>query len=111
LMDVAEAQQQMTPEGQSPAIRDLPAMLERLSRHFLREDVEIFPSNFGQPMVWNPHQYAVWGAAAVRIYPEMGRLGGVAHATVEQGLRRCVEKIDMPLEKWAADGRLGTHLI
>ena len=107
LIDVAEAQAQMIPK---PLINDIPDLLDRLGKHFLRRDVVIFPSDHGRP----PKRWGGgldWLMLACRAFPHLARLqGGGGNGTVGAGLRRlrrCLEMCEAPRRLHNSSLRLG----
>ena len=94
-----------------PIINDIPELLHCLSAHYMREDIEVFPSNFGCAGPWSAGQHSVWIAMGCRIYPELARLSDPQQETTQAGMRRCVEKAIMPLEEWGKPKRVGGYLI
>jgi hypothetical protein len=83
-----------------------------LHENYTNDEVELFPSNYGNRRAnWNPASHAVWAAMGLRIYPEIARLQGMEDDTTRMGLQRVLESSTYPFEDWARDGRLGNQLL
>ncbi len=85
--------------------------LRRLHVHFLTDDYELFPSDVGDGKqhgraTWPVQGHRLWGAPALRIYPELLRLTGDADADAQAGLAVALRHIDGPPKDWDDVGRL-----
>jgi len=105
LLEVAEAEAE---EGDEASIHGIVAMVRKLHEHFNRDDVELFPSSYGQVRdQWNPGSAGLWAMLGIRIYPELARLQGGDDEVTRAGLKRSYESIVLTIEEWATCGRAG----
>jgi hypothetical protein len=103
LLDAAEAASEQDGE---PDLSALLAPLRTLNTQFIRDDREMFPSNYGENRrTWGQGNSWMWATMALRIYPEMARLQGSEDELTRSGLRRAMETPTPPLEQWAVTGR------
>ena len=110
-LDVAEAQEEMCDE---PLIDDLVDLLHRMSRHYMLEDREMFPSDLNSPKearIKRMKTSGTWSVFATRLYTELARLQGAEDDATRAGYDRLLERAVPSLEEWAPSGRHGTHLI
>ena len=111
LLEAAEAsveEGRMT-EAKTKAFADA---LRRLHARFIRDDIGLFPSDFGSARAtWHPVYRATWAMLAMRIYPEMIRLLGMDDPEALHALRSFYRAPALPLDEWAVTGRLGHHFI
>ncbi len=106
VLEVCQAMEQMT---ETPKITELVNMLQVMGKHFLRTDVELFPSSYGRP--WDCKATIVWKSLACRIFPESARLQGFEDEATHQGLDRCYDRSAQNLNKWADRGRSGMQMM
>ncbi|MCX5661472.1 MAG: hypothetical protein NTW19_17465 [Planctomycetota bacterium] len=101
-------------EAEEDASRDLAPMhqlLATLSGRFLRDDVELFPSNLGNHRPeWSDSTWGVWAVLALRIYAQMARLPGIDPKLVAAGFAKIQQRKPQTIEAWAASGRMGNNL-
>jgi len=108
LLEIAEAEVEEGNTDKLPAITD---MLARLSTHYTRDDVELFPSNIGFcRRDWSDRQHTIWSTLALRAYPELLRLGGDEGAA-RTGLDIAYTCTQKPVAEWTTDGRPGDNFI
>ncbi len=88
----------------------LPA-LERLHRHYVRDDVELFPSNLGNSprASWALNTSGTWAVFAMRAYAEMGRRYGFDRPAVVDGFAKLAPSLGYDFREWARLGRLGNN--
>jgi len=106
-LEVAEAEAEEMRDDLHPALMQ---MLHKLHTHYIRDDVELFPSNFGGGgwSQWKPGPKGVWAILASRIYTQMARLDGESDTT-DQGIARLLDP-DLPdVQAWGKQGRLGDN--
>ena len=107
LLEAAEAEQE---EGNTEKIAELLQLLNRAHVQFNRADVELFPSSYTPgKQDWHAYKGECWAILAMRIYPEMIRLGGEDEATL-LGLSRSVSPDLPPLERYLSN-RPGDNLL
>lgn len=84
LMDVAEA---MIEDPEHDRSKEIIPLMEELHHHFMRDDVEMFPSNIGcNRDMWTVAVSTIWGAIGGRIYSELARLQGKESRVTRSGL-------------------------
>jgi hypothetical protein len=109
LLEVTEA---ATEAGDTAIVQALLPYLELLHAHYNRDDVELFPSKYGDIRAnWGDVQTGTWAAMAIRIYPELGRLLGPQDQTSGEGLQKIEQSKLQSLQEWSQQGRLGNQLI
>ncbi|MCE9590013.1 MAG: hypothetical protein K8S99_05760 [Planctomycetes bacterium] len=108
-LEVAEAEAEELRHDLTPALTD---MLNKLHTHYIRDDVELFPSNFGSGgwKNWAAGGKGTWAMLAARIYTQMARLAGGDSDVIDQGLARLTDP-DLVPETMARGGRLGDNFI
>ncbi len=83
---------------------------EILHRQYRRDDVELFPSNLGNPRArWGWHSQAEWATFALRAYAEMGRAVGFDHPVVREGFAKLKPALGYNQAEWSQTGRLGNR--
>ncbi|MBI2193302.1 MAG: hypothetical protein HYU36_15105 [Planctomycetes bacterium] len=103
LLDAAEAAAE---DGGGPALGAILEGLRLLDRQFMRDDREMFPSNYGETrQTWCKPNHWMWAIMALRIYPEIARLQGDEDSLTRAGLRRALETETPASEQWAVSGR------
>ena len=80
--------------------------LHKLHEQFIRDDREMFPSNYGSTRAtWGQSNEWMWAMAALRIYPETARIQGREDEMTRAGLRRAAAVPTPPPEWWGRSGR------
>ena len=115
LGEVGEACVEKLPADEAAGrVEEIAGLLDTLSAHYLRDDVELFPSNFGPDQgrkAWGKQRGSVWSVLGLRAYGLMARLRPEMNESTAEGLRRAATQWEAPLEELASHGRIGNHLI
>ena len=101
LLDIAVAQVQ---KSVKPAHTLEP--VRQLCDHFIRDDVELYPSALGRGGR-RTLPYGDWGVLACRIYPLLARLQGHDDARTQAGMRECYDMYGKRFTNNHIDGRPG----
>ncbi len=109
LLDVAEAEVE---EGEHQAVAQMRPLFQRLHERWIRDDIEMFPSNYGKQTraTWGDFGEELFAGLSGRIYPQLARLG-LGAGMVDVGLLKLSQTRLPSLEKWATEGRPGDNLI
>ena len=103
-LEMAEAEDEA---GESETLDDLYAMLKKMHPHFIRNDVELFPSNAGQGRPDWPESFnSTWAMQAGRIYPAMQRLWPEAARLQRAGMALAYRHADEATDDWGAHARV-----
>lgn len=109
LLEIAEAKRE---DGDTAFLHSLRPLLEKLHSHFMRDDVELFPSNYGQTRAqWGKGFNATWSMLAIRIYPQIARLYGGSDALVRSALDLAYRSRLADPAEWAKSSRPGHSFI
>jgi len=91
LLDVAEAGLEHGASSGDPLLQEL---FPPLHRQAIRDDTEMFPSDYGRGRHrWGEGNHAMWAVAASRIYPELTRLGLLPPADTQHGYAKIKEEL------------------
>lgn len=73
-ISLLEASEAMVERGDTDCLDDLRIMMRQISSHYLRDDVELFPSNYGQHRAeWPDPLWGCWLMPGARLYIEWPR--------------------------------------
>jgi|GEM_PF-723961 len=101
LLDAADA---MLERGDAPGAREVASMLQAITPHFMRDDVESFPSAYAVPRAqWSGDHRAAWCLHAGRVYTGLARLAG-DDALVRAGLAKARAEEPSPPEEFIRQG-------
>ena len=109
LLDVAEAEFE---EGHPEHIEAMAPLLAKLHERWMREDVEMFPSHYGNSdrSRWGKNGEGMWAVLSGRIYTQCARFGDPANI-VPAGLARLRDSDTDRPEVWATKGRPGDNFV
>ncbi len=107
VLDVCDAARQMEKPAELSRYAELAA---KMSGHFLRTDVEMFPSAYGRP-TWRPKDLLDWTSLACRIFAQLARLRAPDDPLTRAGLDRCLLWTQHNIGYWISRKRVGMQMI
>jgi hypothetical protein len=103
LLEAAEVMAEKDSEGE---IEELLPMLRKLNERFMRDDVEMFPSQLGQPRSdWIAKNDVIWQLVTRRVHSELSQLTGGETSMALEALRKAQKTKSPPLQEWGQYGR------
>jgi hypothetical protein len=108
-LEVAQAEFE---EGNTDRVASMLPYFIKMEERFTRDDIELFPSEFGLARKgWGPAGHATWAAMAMRIYTQLATLYPQERARCERGLKRIPEHVPPTQEEYGRLGRVTNNLV